>query len=298
MTDSEKPSHSPDNRLQPLPRRILAQFARLKSEGRAALVSYLVAGDPESASFERLLQELPAAGADIIEVGMPFTDPMADGPVIQAAALRALKQGIKLRDILAMITRFRLTDQRTPIVLMGYFNPIFRYGIEPFVLDCIKAGVDGLLIVDLPPEEDAELAVVARAAGLDFIRLVTPTADRARQELILKSASGFVYFVSVTGITGAATAAAADIEKAVKALRLVTELPIAVGFGIKTEQQAAIVAGLADGVVIGSRIVSEVANHLTVGGAAKPSLVPAIVDLVRSLSRAITAVKKAKKRGA
>ncbi|HLZ68078.1 MAG TPA: tryptophan synthase subunit alpha, partial [Aliidongia sp.] len=230
--------------------RIDRRFQALKAEKRAGLVTFITAGDPDLATSEALLARLPAAGADIIELGMPFSDPMADGPAIQAAGLRALQAGTKLAAILAAVARFRQSDADTPIVLMGYYNPLFRYGVDRFVTDAAAAGVDGLIIVDLPPEESDELTPQARAAGLDFIRLTAPTTDDARLPRVLASASGFVYHVAIAGITGTRSADPADVGQAVARLRRHTDLPVAVGFGIKTPEQAAAIARIADAAVV------------------------------------------------
>src|SRR5947199_6737498 len=222
--------------------RIERRFAQLKQEGRAGLVIFLTAGDPDPDTSFALLSSLAEAGADLIEIGMPFSDPMADGPSVQAAGLRALKAGTTLRGTLAMVRRLRERDPDTPYVLMGYYNPIYRYGVEAFAKDAVAAGVDGAIIVDLPPEEDEELAGPARAAGLDIVRLATPTSDEARLPAVVNHASGFIYYVAITGITGTRSADAASVRVAVDRLRRFTELPVAVGFGIRTPSQAAEVA--------------------------------------------------------
>lgn len=240
--------------------RIPARFAKLKAENRAALVTYITAGDPDRAVSQAVLDGMPAAGADIIELGMPFTDPMADGPAIQAANLRALKAGGTLKQTLEMVAAFRTKDAETPIILMGYYNPIYAWGAETFCADAGKAGVDGLIIVDLPPEEAGELVPHARANGIDFIVLTTPTSDDARLPVVLANASGFVYYVSIAGITGTASASGQAIEDAVARIRRHTSLPVCVGFGIKTPAQAAEVARLADGSVVGSAIVQAIAD--------------------------------------
>lgn len=239
--------------------RITDCFARLKANGQRGFIPFIMAGDPDLATSAEILAGLPEAGADIIEIGMPFSDPMADGPAIQAAGLRALKAGVTLDKILQMVQDFRRKDAQTPIILMGYYNPIYRYGVDNFVQSAKQAGVDGLIIVDLPPEEDAELCDPARTSGLDFIRLLTPTSDAARRRKILAKASGFLYYVSVTGITGAATGETEEIATALEAIRRESDLPIAVGFGIKTADQVALTARHADAVVVGSAIVSEIA---------------------------------------
>lgn len=240
--------------------RIEQRFAQLKTEGRAALVTFVTAGDPDYDTSLKVLKGLPAAGADVIELGMPFTDPMADGVAIQLATLRALDAGQTLQKTLQMVSEFRVDDQTTPIVLMGYYNPIHRYGVEKFVAAASEAGVDGLIIVDLPPEHDAELATPAQASGIDFIRLTTPTTDDARLPRVLERSSGFVYYVSVAGVTGAGSATMEHVEGAIERLHRHTSLPICVGFGIRTPEQAAAIARLADGVVVGSALVDKIAN--------------------------------------
>jgi tryptophan synthase alpha chain len=264
--------------------RIARRFAKLKAEGRAGLVTYFMAGDPDRETFEQLLAGLPAAGADLIEVGMPFSDPMADGPSIQEAGYRSLRAGTKLKGVLAMVERFRKHDQETPIVLMGYFNPIFRYGVDRFVADALAAGIDALIVVDLPPEEDDELCVQANKAGLDFIHLAAPTTDDHRLDAVLKRCTGFVYYVSITGITGAKSGNAADIGAAVARVRAKTSLPVAVGFGVKTPEQVREIAKVADAVVVGSRLVQCVAEHLDADGRAKPDLVEDALALVAELA--------------
>lgn len=240
--------------------RLEQRFTQLKSEGRAALVTFVTAGDPGYDTSLKVLKGLPAAGADIIELGMPFTDPMADGLAIQLATLRALDAGQTLLKTLQMVSEFRVEDQATPIVLMGYYNPIHRFGVDKFVAAASEAGVDGLIIVDLPPEHDAELATPAQASGIDFIRLTTPTTDDARLPRVLQRSSGFVYYVSVAGVTGAGSATTEQIQTAIERLHRHTSLPICVGFGIRTPEQAAAVARLADGVVVGSALVDKIAN--------------------------------------
>src|SRR5881398_2069907 len=222
--------------------RIDRRFAALKSEGRAALVTFLTAGDPDPDTSLAILTALPAAGADVVELGMPFTDPMADGPAIQASSLRALKAGQTLKKTLAMVRAFRKVDDATPIVLMGYYNPVYIYGVERFLGEAKTAGVDGLIVVDLPPEEDTELCLPALAAGLNFIRLATPTTDDKRLPAVLANTSGFVYYVSITGITGAAAPDAGRVAQAVARIKRHTSLPVAVGFGVRTPEQAAAIA--------------------------------------------------------
>jgi tryptophan synthase alpha chain len=267
--------------------RIERRFAQLKQEGRAGLVIYLTAGDPDPETSFALFSGLAAAGADLIEIGMPFSDPMADGPSVQAAGQRALKAGATLRSTLAMVTRLRERDPDTPYVLMGYYNPIYRYGADAFARDAVAAGVDGAIIVDLPPEEDAELAVPARAAGLDIVRLATPTSDEARLPAIVAHASGFLYYVAITGITGTRAVDAASVQVAVERLRRFTPLPIAVGFGIKTPAQAAAVAKAADAAVVGSVIVDRLALNLDLDGRAKPGLVEAVLADTRALAAGV-----------
>ncbi|MCE2738479.1 MAG: tryptophan synthase subunit alpha [Rhodobacter sp.] len=243
--------------------RIDRQFARLKAEDRKAFVAYIMAGDPDPATSMAVMKGLPAAGVDIIELGMPFTDPMADGPTIQLAGQRALEGGQTLARTLAMAAEFRKTDQTTPIVMMGYYNPIYSRGVDRFLQEALAAGVDGLIVVDLPPEEDDELCLPAQAAGLNFIRLATPTTDEKRLPRVLTNTSGFVYYVSITGITGAGAAAAGDVGPEVARIKAATDLPVVVGFGISTPDAAAAIAGVADGCVVGSAIVREI-------GAGKP----------------------------
>src|SRR6267142_24268 len=230
--------------------RIERRFAQLRTEGRAGLVIYLTAGDPDPDTSLALFEGLAASGADLVEIGMPFSDPMADGPAIQAAGQRALKRGMTLRKTLAMVRALRERDPDTPYVLMGYYNPIYRYGAEAFARDAVSAGVDGAIVVDLPPEEDEELAAPARRAGLDIVRLATPTSDEARLPAIVAHASGFLYYVAVTGITGTRSADAASVHVAVERVRRFSQLPIAVGFGIKTPTHAAEVAKVADAVAV------------------------------------------------
>jgi tryptophan synthase alpha chain len=237
--------------------RIDDTFARLKAEGRKAFVAYIMAGDPDRDTSMAVMAGLPAAGVDIIELGMPFTDPMADGPTIQLAGQRALEGGQTLAVTLAMAAEFRKTDRTTPIVMMGYYNPIYSRGVDRFLADAQAAGIDGLIVVDLPPEEDAELCLPAQAAGLNFIRLATPTTDAKRLPKVLTNTSGFVYYVSITGITGAGAAQAGDVAPEVARIKAATDLPVIVGFGITTPDSARAIAGVADGCVVGSAIVRE-----------------------------------------
>ena len=239
--------------------RIDATFARLRAEGRKAFVSYIMAGDPDQETSLAILQGLPAAGVDIIELGLPFTDPMADGPTIQLAGQRALEGGMTLEKVLEMVRTFRQQDDTTPIVLMGYYNPIYSRGVDRFLADAQEVGIDGLIIVDLPPEEDSELCIPAQKAGLNFIRLATPTTDDKRLPTVLHNTSGFVYYVSITGITGAAAAEAADVGPEVARIKAATDLPVIVGFGIRTPERAAAIAAVADGAVVGTAIVGEIA---------------------------------------
>ena len=269
--------------------RIAERFAALKAEGRGALVTYLQAYDPDPKTSLAILRGLPGAGADVIEVGVPFTDPMADGPSIQKAAIRALKAGATLSRVLAMVRDFRKEEAATPIVLMGYYNPILAYGIERFCTDAAASGVDGLIIVDVPPEEADEVEPHAKAQGLDLIRLVAPTTDDARLPRVLAATSGFVYYVSIAGITGTRSASSASLEQAVPRIRKHTDLPICIGFGIRTPQQAAEAARLADGAVVGTALVDTLAASLDEQGRARPETVRQVLDQVRGLAEAIRA---------
>lgn len=244
--------------------RIDDTFSRLKSEGRKAFVSYIMAGDPDTGTSLAVMKGLPGAGVDIIELGMPFTDPMADGPTIQLAGQRALEAGQTLEQTLQMVRDFRKDDATTPIVMMGYYNPIYSRGVDRFLADARAAGIDGLIVVDLPPEEDSELCLPAQAAGLNFIRLATPTTDDKRLPKVLQNTSGFVYYVSITGITGAAAAQAADVAPEVARIKAATDLPVIVGFGITTPEKAQAIAGVADGCVVGSAIVKMVEQKRSV----------------------------------
>lgn len=272
--------------------RIDDRFNALGKQGRAALVTFVMAGDPDPATSLEIVRALPAAGADVIELGMPFTDPMADGPAIQAAGLRALRAGMTLRKTLALVADFRAGDSETPIVLMGYYNPIYVYGVDKFLVDAKAAGVDGLIVVDLPPEEDQELCVPARDAGLNFIRLATPTTNDKRLPKVLENTSGFVYYVSLTGITGAALADYAGVSEAVARIKGHTKLPIAVGFGVKTAENAAEIARTADGVVVGSALVDALKASLDADGRAGPQSVEAVTSLVASLSAGVRGARE------
>jgi len=267
--------------------RIARRFASLRQQGRGGLVTFVTAGDPDLGTSMDLLRRLPAAGADLIELGMPFSDPMADGPAIQASSLRALRAGQTMRRTLGMVAAFRQADLETPIVLMGYYNPIWAYGVTAFVADARKAGVDGLIIVDLPPEEAEELYAPAAASGLDLIFLAAPTTDDSRLPRVLACARGFLYYVSITGVTGTRSADAVEIDAALARIRRHTDLPVAVGFGIRTPEQAAEVARTADAAVVGSALVSEVARHLDASGAPDASLVDSVTGLVASLARGV-----------
>lgn len=272
--------------------RIDARFAHCRAQGRAALVTFVTAGDPDYDTSLSIVKALPAAGADIIELGVPFTDPMADGIAIQLAGQRALKAGQTLARTLAMVRDFRAGDPDTPIILMGYYNPIYVYGVPRFLEDAKEAGIDGLIVVDLPPEEDAELCLPALQAGLAFVRLATPTTDDKRLPTVLKNTSGFVYYVSVNGITGAAIADYSRVSEAVARIKGHTHLPVVVGFGVKTGEDAARIAAGADGVVVGSAIVETVRTSLGADGKATPATREAAVQLVRSLAEGVRSVKK------
>ncbi len=273
--------------------RIDARFAELKQQERAALITFLMAGDPDPATSLDILKALPKAGADVIEIGMPFTDPMADGPAIQAAGLRALKAGMTLKKTLAMVRAFRTGDATTPLVLMGYYNPIYIYGVEKFLTDAKSAGVDGLIIVDLPPEEDDELCLPAMRAGLNFIRLATPTTDDKRLPAVLANTSGFVYYVSITGITGSASADANVVGDAVARIKRHTKLPVCVGFGIRTPLAARGIAQHADGAVVGTALVDALRGSLDPEGRATAGTVGAVADLVASLALGVRGAKQA-----
>jgi tryptophan synthase alpha chain len=271
--------------------RIAQRFAALRAARRAGLATYLTAGDPDPATSAMLFAGLAEAGADLIEIGMPFSDPMADGPLIQAAGQRALKAGMSLRGTLALVRDLRRADNATPIVLMGYYNPIYRWGAEKFAGDAAAAGVDGLIIVDLPPEEDDELARPAQAAGLDLIRLATPTSDENRLPRIVEGAGGFIYYAAIAGITGTRSPDTAELAVAVARLRRFTPLPVAVGFGIKTPAQAAAAAQVADAIAVGSALVQRVAQNLGRDGRSGPGLVPAMLDDVRALAEGVRSAR-------
>ena len=275
-----------------MPTRIEARFAALKREGRAALVTFLTAGDPDAATSRAILEALPKAGADIVELGMPFTDPMADGPAIQASSQRALRAGQTLAGTLAIVRDFRRADAATPIVLMGYYNPIYIYGVGRFLADARSAGVDGLIVVDLPPEEDDELCVPALKAGFNFIRLATPTTDDKRLPAVLANTSGFVYYVSITGITGMAAPDTGAVAAAVARIKRHTGLPIAVGFGVKTAEHAGAIAAVADGVVIGSALVEAVRQSLDKDMKATDATVAAVSELVSRLAAGVRAARR------
>jgi tryptophan synthase alpha chain len=274
--------------------RIRARFDKLKAEGRGGLVTFVTAGDPDFETSAEILSGLPQAGADLIEVGIPFSDPMADGPAIQQGSLRALRAGMTLERTLDLVAGFRERDRETPVVLMGYYNPIYSYGVERFLKDAQTAGVDGLIIVDLPPEEDVELCIPALKAGVNFIRLATPTTDDKRLPAVLTNTSGFVYYVSIAGITGTRAAADQQVADAVQRLRRHTDLPVAVGFGIRTPEQAAKIAGIADAAVVGSALVETVAANLNDDGTPKAGCARALLEQVRALADGVRgAVKEA-----
>jgi len=273
--------------------RIDRRFAKLKAEGRPALVTYFMGGDPDYDTSLAIMKALPKSGADVIELGMPFSDPMADGPAIQAAGLRALKGGQTLKKTLAMAGEFRRGDDETPIVMMGYYNPIYKYGVERFLKDAIAAGIDGLIVVDLPPEMDEELCIPALAAGLNFIRLATPTTDDKRLPTVLNNTSGFVYYVSMTGITGSALPDTSKVASAVRRIKGHTSLPVAVGFGVKTAEQARVIGASADGVVVGTAIVNAVASVLDKAGKATADPAEAVATLVSGLAQGVRAARLA-----
>ncbi len=269
--------------------RIDRRFAKLKEEGRPGLVTFITAGDPDLETSKKILLGLPKAGADVIELGMPFSDPMADGPAIQASSLRALKAGHKMSATLDLVSEFRKNDQDTPVVLMGYYNPIYVYPNEKFLKEAKAAGVDGLIVVDVPPEADDELCIPAKEHGLSFIRLATPTTDANRLPTVLTNTSGFLYYVSITGITGAAAPDVNAVHSHVKSIKKATTLPVAIGFGIKTGDQAKALAKGADAVVVGSALVSAIEQSLEAGGRSTSKTVPSVLDLVQSLAGALRA---------
>jgi len=267
--------------------RIDKRFAELKREGRAGLVTFITAGDPDYDTSLAILKALPAAGADIIELGMPFSDPMADGPAIQASSQRALKAGQTMQKTLQMVNAFRAADAATPLVLMGYYNPIYVYPVDRFIADAVEAGADGLIVVDMPPEEDAELRPAAAAAGLNFIRLATPTTDARRMPAVLSNTSGFVYYVSIAGITGTKAPDLNEVKGHVGRIKAQTGLPIAVGFGVKTEGQVSAIAGIAEGVVVGSALVSALAESLDQENNATRKTKADVLGLVERLASAL-----------
>ena len=273
--------------------RIDARFADLAKRGRSAFVTFLMAGDPDPKTSLDILKALPKAGADVIEIGMPFTDPMADGPSIQAAGLRALKAGMTLKKTLEMVRGFRKDDDTTPLVLMGYYNPIYIYGVDKFLADAKTSGVDGLIIVDLPPEEDTELCIPAMKAGLNFIRLATPTTDDKRLPAVLANTSGFVYYVSITGITGSASADTGAVGEAVARIKRHTKLPVCVGFGIRTPDAARAIAENANGAVVGTALVDALRSSLDAEGRATAKTVGAVADLVAALAQGVRGAKQA-----
>jgi tryptophan synthase alpha chain len=272
--------------------RIDARFAELAKEGRSAFVTYLMAGDPDPATSLDIIKALPKAGADVIELGIPFTDPMADGPSIQAAGLRALKVGMTLNKTLELVHGFRKDDNVTPLVLMGYYNPIYIYGVDKFLADAKSAGVDGLIVVDLPPEEDTELCIPALKAGLNFIRLATPTTDDKRLPAVLANTSGFVYYVSVTGITGGASADSKVVGDAVARIKRHTDLPVCVGFGIRTPDAARAIAERADGSVVGTALVDALRGSLDAEGRATGKTVNAVSELAAALAQGVRSASK------
>ncbi|OLB69725.1 MAG: tryptophan synthase subunit alpha [Alphaproteobacteria bacterium 13_2_20CM_2_64_7] len=272
--------------------RIDRRFAELKEQDRAALVTFLTAGDPDPETSLAILRAIPAAGADVVELGMPFTDPMADGPAIQMSSQRALKAGQTLKKTLDMVRAFRQGDDATPLVLMGYYNPIYIYGVDRFLRDAKSAGVDGLIVVDLPPEEDAELCLPALKAGVNFIRLATPTTDDKRLPAVLANTSGFVYYVSITGITGTATPDPGKVAAAVARIKRHTSLPVAAGFGVRTAEQAAVIASGADGVVVGSALVNALKGSLDRDDKATAKTVTVVINLVAELARGVRGARR------
>ena len=272
--------------------RIDTRFAACAAEGRAALVTFIMGGDPDPETSLAIIKALPKAGADLIEIGMPFTDPMADGPAIQAAGVRALAAGMSLKKTLETVTEFRKSDDATPIILMGYYNPIYIYGVDRFLVDAKAAGVDGLIVVDLPPEEDAELCKPALEAGVNFIRLATPTTDDKRLPKVLQNTSGFVYYVSVTGITGSAIPDYSKVTGAVARIKNHTQLPVAVGFGVKNADTAEAIAKGADGVVVGTALVEAVRTSLDKDGRATGQTIDAVTTLVADIAAGVRRARK------
>ena len=268
--------------------RLAARFAQLRKQGRTAFVPFISAGDPDFDTSLAIFEKLPGVGADVIELGMPFTDPMADGPAVQASSLRALQAGANMLRTLDLVKRFRRTDNATPVVLMGYYNPVHAYGTAKFIRDAASAGADGLIIVDLPPEEDDVLRVPAQAQGIDLIRLVTPTTDDARLAKVLNGASGFLYYVSITGVTGTKSFETAKVEAALARIKKATDLPVAVGFGVRTPEQAAAIAAIADGVVVGSAIVGRIAE------VPRDKAVAEVLELCRALAASTHGARSAK----
>ena len=278
-------------RARPMTARMTQRFADLKAEGRPALVTYFMGGDPDYATSLAIMKALPGAGADIIELGMPFSDPMADGPAIQMAGRRALDNGQTLAKTLQIAQEFRQGDDTTPIVMMGYYNPIYRYGVDRFLDDAIAAGIDGLIVVDLPPEMDEELCLPALARDVNFIRLATPTTDAKRLPTVLKNTSGFVYYVSMTGITGSALPDPSRVGAAVGRIKAHTDLPVCVGFGVKTAEHARLIGAAADGVVVGTAIVNQIANTLDAQGRASADTVESVATMVRGLAAGVRAAR-------
>ncbi|WP_176085591.1 tryptophan synthase subunit alpha [Martelella sp. HB161492] len=267
--------------------RMEQRFADLKAEGRPALITYFMGGDPDFDTSLAIMKALPGAGADVIELGMPFSDPMADGPAIQLAGLRALKAGQTLKKTLELARQFRQGDQKTPIVMMGYYNPIYIYGVEAFVDDALEAGIDGLIVVDLPTEMDSELCIPALSKGLNFIRLTTPTTDGKRLPVVLNNTSGFVYYVSMNGITGSALPDPSIVGEAVQRIKAHTELPVCVGFGVKTAEHARLIGAVADGVVVGTAVVNQIAGSLGKNDTAGPDTVAAVATFVKGLASGV-----------
>ncbi len=267
--------------------RIAVRFAELQRQGRGALIPFLEAWDPDGPTSMALLHGMPGAGADLIEIGMPFTDPMADGPIIQAAGKRGLAAGVKVADVLTMVREFRRQDEATPVVLMGYLNPILSYGPQRFCVDAAAAGVDGLIVVDLPTEEADLLLPFCEVSGLDFIRLVAPTTDDVRLPHVLTGSSGFVYYVSITGITGTSSATAEHLERAIPRIRKVTDLPIAIGFGVRSPEQAATASRIADAAVVASALIDTLSANLNADGKALPGTVDKVLDQIRGLAAAV-----------